>query len=92
MVNYSGNNMRDIIIQYYKTQQISIQDAIKLLEEYMRLTNNVNPSIIQEILNPMNVFGQQMLQQAVQVSVQRLEEEYNIVKLFSKENVLLNVY
>lgn len=84
--------MRDIIIQYYKTQQISIQDAIKLLEEYMRLTNNVNPTIIQEILNPMNVFGQQMLQQAVQVSVQRLEEEYNIVKLFSKENVLLNVY
>ena len=84
--------MRDIIIQYYKTQQISIQDAIKLLEEYMRLTNNVNPSIIQEILNPMNVFGQQMLQQAVQVSVQYLEEEYNIVKLFSKENVLLNVY
>lgn len=92
MVNYSGNNMRDIIIQYYKTQQISIQDAVKLLEEYMRLTNNVNPSIIQEILNPMNAFGQQMLQQAVQVSVQRLEEEYNIVKLFSKENVLLNVY
>jgi hypothetical protein len=84
--------MRDIIIQYYKTQQISIQDAVKLLEEYMRLTNNVNPTIIQEILNPMNVFGQQMLQQAVQVSVQRLEEEYNIVKLFSKENVLLNVY
>jgi len=84
--------MRDIIIQYYKTQQISIQDAVKLLEEYMRLTNNVNPSIIQEILNPMNAFGQQMLQQAVQVSVQRLEEEYNIVKLFSKENVLLNVY
>lgn len=84
--------MRDIIIQYYKTQQISIQDAIKLLEEYMRLTNNINPTIIQEILNPMNVFGQQMLQQAVQVSVQRLEEEYNIVKLFSKENVLLNVY
>ena len=84
--------MRDIIIQYYKTQQISIQDAIKLLEEYMRLINNVNPTIIQEILNPMNVFGQQMLQQAVQVSVQRLEEEYNIVKLFSKENVLLNVY
>ena len=40
----------------------------------------------------MNVFGQQMLQQAVQVSVQRLEEEYNIIKLFSKENVLLNVY
>ena len=84
--------MRDIIIQYYKTQQISIQDAVKLLEEYMRLTNKFNPTIIQEILNPMNVFGQQMLQHAVQVSVRRLEEEYNIVKLFSKENVLLNVY
>jgi hypothetical protein len=84
--------MRDIIIQYYKTQQISIQDAIKLLEEYMRLIGKTNPALIQHMLDPMNVFGQPMLQQAVQVSVQYLEGEYNIVKLFSKENVLLNVY
>jgi hypothetical protein len=40
----------------------------------------------------MNPFGQGMLQQAINVSVVLLAEEYNITKLYSKEGQLLMVY
>ena len=58
----------------------------------MTKTGKTDSTIIQKIIDPMNPFGQGMLQQAINVSVVLLAEEYNITKLYSKEGQLLMVY
>jgi hypothetical protein len=84
--------MREIIMKYYRGQALDLGECIKVMEEYMLKINRVNPKLIQHIIDPMNVMGNHMLQQAVKVSIEYLSGEYNINILSSKEGRILMVY
>ena len=84
--------MKDLIIKYFKGQPLNINECVILMEAYMIKTKKTDSTIIQKIIDPMNPFGQGMLQQAVNTSIILLAEEYNITKLYSKEGQLLMVY
>jgi hypothetical protein len=87
-----GRTMRDIIIKYYRGAPLTLDECVQLMEAYMRKINKTNHVLIQAMLEPTNVFGQHMLQTAVEVSIRSLSEDYTITKLISKEGNLLKVY
>ncbi len=85
--------MKEIIIKYYLGQPIQINEAISLMSEYMEAINKPNPTLIQHMLDPMNVFGQGMIQKAMEVSVNYLAAtKYNITRLYSKEGNIISVF
>jgi hypothetical protein len=85
--------MKEIIIKYYLGQPIQINEAISLMSEYMEAINKPNPVLIQYMLDPMNVFGQGMIQKAMEVSVNYLAAtKYNITRLYSKEGNIISVF
>jgi hypothetical protein len=85
--------MKEIIIKYYLGQPIQINEAISLMSEYMEAINKPNPALIQHMLDPMNVFGQGMIQKAMEVSVNYLAAtKYNITRLYSKEGNIISVF
>jgi hypothetical protein len=84
--------MREIILKYYQGQPITIDECIMIMEKYMKKINKYNPTLIESLLNPMNPFGQAMIEHAVGVSARSLSDEYNIVRLFNKEGQLVKVY
>jgi hypothetical protein len=86
-------HMKDTIIKYYLGQPIQMNEAINLMNEYMEAINKPNPLLIQSMLDPMNVFGQGMIQKAVEVSANYLAAtKYSIIRVYSKENQILMVY
>ena len=84
--------MRELIIKYFRGHALTIDECVRLMEEYMRKTGKSNPDLISKLLDPMNPFVQGMLQHAVDTSARLLAEEYAITKLYSKEGQLLMVY
>ncbi len=84
--------MKDIIIRYYTGQPIQVDEIVKILEEYMRRTNNTNPELIKAILSPNNPFRNGLINKAVQVSVDYLCGVYDVVKLLDRDGNLLMVY
>jgi hypothetical protein len=85
--------MKDTIVRYYLGQPIQMNEAIDLINEYMKEIDKINPTLIQQMLDPMNVFGQGMIQKAIEVSVRYLSAmKYNITKLYSKEGNIISVF
>jgi len=85
--------MKETIIKYYLGQPIQMDEAIRLMNEYMEAINKPNPALIQHMLDPMNVFGQGMIQKAMEVSVNYLAAtKYNITRLYSKEGNIISVF
>jgi len=84
--------MKDLIIKYFSGQPINIDECVKLMEAYMVKVGKTNSTIIQKLIDPMNPFGQGMLQQAVEVSARTLSEDYSITRVISKEGHLLMIY
>ena len=84
--------MRDIIIKYYQGIPIQLPEVKVILEEYMRLNNKVNPTLLDQMFSPTNPFGQSLVQKAVEVATEYFSTEYTITKLYSKEGQLLMVY
>ena len=77
--------MRDIIIKYYQGIPIQLPEVRVILEEYMRLNNKVNPTLLDQMFNPMHPFGQSLVQTAMEVATEYFAAEYIITKLYSKE-------
>ena len=84
--------MKDIIIKYYQGIPIQLPEVKVVLEEYMRLNNKVNPTLLDQMFNPMHPFGQSLVQKAMEVATEYFATEYTITKLYSKEGQLLMVY
>jgi len=84
--------MKNIIIKYFSGQPLNIDECVKLMEAYMVKVGKTNSTIIQKLIDPMNPFGQGMLQQAVEISARTLSEDYNITRVISKEGHLLMIY
>ena len=84
--------MKNIIIKYFSGQPLNIDECVKLMEAYMVKIGKTNSTIIQKLIDPMNPFGQGMLQQAVEISARTLSEDYNITRVISKEGHLLMIY
>ncbi len=84
--------MKELVIKYFRGHALTIDECVKLMEEYMSKTGKSNPDLISKMLDPMNPFAQGMLQHAVDVSARLLAEEYTITRLYSKEGNLLMVY
>lgn len=85
--------IKEIIIKFYNEGSIEINDALHLIEEYLKRINKSNPQLIQHMVNPMNPFGNQMLQIAVMDSISYFEStEVTITKLTSKEGKFIKAY
>jgi hypothetical protein len=84
--------MRDIIVRYYQGTPIQLPEVKVVLEEYMKLNNKVNPTLLDQMFNPMYPFGQSLVQKAIEVAAEYFATEYTITKLYSKEGHLLMVY
>jgi hypothetical protein len=87
--------MKQTIIKYYTGQPISLGEAIEIMEEYTKLIGkegSLTKNLIDEMINPMNPFGQGMIQQAIKVSVEAVEHTLDITKLFNKEGVLIKIF
>jgi len=82
--------MRNIIIKYLSGQPINMNEAVSLIEEYMKLNNKVKPDFIHNMIT--HPAAQMMVDRAVGLSVEYLTEHYTINKLYSKEGNLLMVY
>lgn len=80
----------DILKKYYCNQPITIEEAVMLIEEYMRQHDIVKPNFISNLINhPAN---QMLLQKAIAYSAEYLTQIYSILRLYSKEGNLLMVY
>ena len=84
--------MKGLLIKYFSGQPLNIDECVKLMEAYMVKVGKTNSTIIQKLIDPMNPFGQGMLQQAVEISARTLSEDYNITRVISKEGHLLMIY
>jgi hypothetical protein len=85
--------MRERILSFYNNKgKIEMNDAIAVIEEYMRKVDKYKPEFIAKMLDPTNPFGMSMLQQGFEISVKYLEPEYNIIKLLDKEGNLIKAY
>jgi hypothetical protein len=84
--------IKDLIIKYFRGQPLNIDECVKLMEAYMVKIGKTDPDFISKIIDPMNPFGQHMLQQAVDSSARLLSEDYSITKVFSEEGNLLMIY
>jgi hypothetical protein len=82
--------MKNIIIKYLSGQQIDINEAVSLIEEYMKKNNKVKPDFIKNMIS--HPAAPMLLDRAISISVEYLMEDYTITRLYSKENNLLMVY
>ena len=82
--------MRNIIIKYLSGQPIDMNEAVQLIEEYMKRNNKVKPDFISNMIS--HPASQMLLDRAVGLSVEYLIEHYTITKVHSKEGNLLMVY
>lgn len=77
--------MREIIINQYLTGQINVNDALNIIEQYMKAVNKENPKIIEYIANPSNPFATDMLLKAYNVAKDHFEPELSILKYTDPE-------
>jgi hypothetical protein len=87
--------MKQTVIKYYTNQQITLGEAIEIMEEYTKLIDKegaLTKAMIDQIINPMNPFGPGMLQQAVKISVETVEHTLDITKVHNKEGKLIKIF
>ena len=88
-------SMKQTVIKYYTNQQITLGEAIEIMEEYTKLIGKegaLTKSMIDQIISNTNPFGQGMLQQALKVSVEAVEHTLDITKIFNKEGQLIKIF
>ena len=82
--------MRDLIVKYYNGGEFSLDEVVRLLEEYMRVENKTNATIIQNMIrHPM---AQMLCQKALDIAVDRLKEDYAIMTVFDKNGSRILTY
>jgi RecA/RadA recombinase len=84
--------MKEILIKYFRGQALNIDEAVKMINEYMEKIEVNRPELIPFLLSPTNPIGQHMLQHAVSVSAKYLATFYTITTLTNKENKVLMVF
>jgi hypothetical protein len=87
--------MKQTVIKYYTGQQITLGEAIEIMEEYTKLIGKegaLTKGMIDQLTNNLNPFGQGMMQQAIKASVEAVEHTLDITKLFNKEGVLIKIF
>ena len=88
-------SMKQTVIKYYTGQQISLGEAIEIMEEYTKLIGKegaLTKSVIDQMTSNINPFGGGMMQQAIKASVEAVEHTLDITKVFNKEGVLIKIY
>ena len=87
--------MKQTVIKYYTGQQITLGEAIELMEEYTKLIGkegSLTKGMIDQLTNNLNPFGNGMIQQAIKASVEAVEHTLDITKVFNKEGILIKIF
>ena len=87
--------MKQTIIKYYTGQQITLGEAIELMEEYAKLIGkegSLTKSMIDQMTSNTNPFGHGMMQQAIKASVEAVEHTLDITKVFNKDGILIKIF
>jgi len=87
--------MKQTVIKYYTGQPIILGEAIEIMEEYTKLIGKegaLTKSMIEKMINNVNIFGNGMMQQAIKVSVEAVEHTLDITKVFNKEGILIKIF
>jgi hypothetical protein len=87
--------MKQTIIKYYTGQQITLGEAIELMEEYTKLIGkegSLTKGVIDQMTSNTNPFGGGMMQQAIKASVEAVEHTLDITKVFNKDGVLIKIF
>ena len=88
-------SMKQTVIKYYTGQQITLGEAIELMEEYTKLIDkegSLTKGMIDQLTNNLNPFGGGMMQQAIKASVEAVEHTLDITKVFNKEGILIKIF
>ena len=88
-------SMKQTVIKYYTGQPIILGEAIEIMEEYTKLIGKegaLTKSMIEKMINNVNIFGNGMMQQAIKVSVEAVEHTLDITKVFNKDGVLIKIF
>jgi len=80
----------NILKKYYGNQEITLEEAVMLIEEYMRQHDIVKPNFISNLIS--HPASQMLMQKAIAYSAEYLTQIYTITRVFSKEGNLLMVY
>jgi 5S rRNA maturation endonuclease (ribonuclease M5) len=82
--------MRNLIVKYYNGGQFTLDEVVKILEEYMRVEGKTDTTIIQNMLkHPMS---QMLLQKALDICIHRLKDDYSIMTVYDKAGHKLKTY
>jgi hypothetical protein len=87
--------MKQTVIKYYTGQQITLGEAIELMEEHTKLIGKegaLTKSMIDQMTSNTNPFGNGMMQQAIKASVEAVEHTLDITKVFNKDGVLIKIF
>jgi len=87
--------MKQTVIKYYTGQQITLGEAIELMEEHTKLIGKegaLTKSMIDQMTSNTNPFGGGMMQQAIKASVEAVEHTLDITKVFNKDGVLIKIF
>ena len=88
-------SMKQTVIKYYTGQQITLGEAIELMEEHTKLIGKegaLTKSMIDQMTSNTNPFGNGMMQQAIKASVEAVEHTLDITKLFNKDGILIKIF
>jgi hypothetical protein len=78
--------VREILVNYHTTKHVTVDQAIRLITEYLEHIGQYTPDLVEFIrIQP------RLLNQAVTVAIEGLEKKEHIVKVFSAEGKLLTV-
>ena len=82
--------MKNLLVKYYNGNELTLDEVVRLLNEYMRVMGKTDNTIIQNMLkSPM---AQQLFQKALHIAAERLKEDYTITTVYSKEGQKLIVF
>jgi len=87
--------MKQTVIKYYTGQQITLGEAIELMEEHTKLIGKegaLTKSMIDQMTSNTNPFGGGMMQQAIKASVEAVEHTLDITKVFNKDGILIKIF
>ena len=88
-------SMKQTVIKYYTGQQITLGEAIELMEEHTKLIGKegaLTKSMIDQMTSNTNPFGNGMMQQAIKASVEAVEHTLDITKVFNKDGILIKIF
>lgn len=84
--------MRNLIIRYYTNQPVSNQEVYEVIEKYMVAIGKQNTAMLHELFTGISLMYGEMIKHAFRVSIEYHEKQLGIVRLYDKQNKLIDIW